>query len=217
MKSGWQAPLSALAAIILFAAFNARPMGSAGDIAGWVQGVGSLLAIIAAVMIYARQFADKKADDEAAVRAYVESIRDEVQAAWAGYSIEIHPALVALPDGQAFDNIYPVTAEPFPVYNGTVAMVGKVDDPELRRAIISAYALARGLLDSFRLNNGLLNDLSQLNLLYLQPNRNEVLQAHRARLVEYAGKLKERDIWVKAAVENLLARTEQWLANHPAR
>jgi hypothetical protein len=217
MKSGWQAPLAALAVIILFAAFAARPIGSAADIAGWVQGVGSLLAVVAAVIIYARQYGEKKADDEASVRAYVQSISDEVQAAWAGYSIEIHPALVALPNGQPFDQIYPVTVEPFPVYNGTVAMVGKVDDPELRRAIISTYALARGLLDSFRLNNGLLTDFKQLNLLYHQPNRAGVLQAHQDGLVQYAGKLKERDIWVKAAVENLLARAEQWLASHPAR
>jgi hypothetical protein len=41
-------------------------------------------------------------------------------------------------------------------------MVGKVDDAELRRAIIRAYALARGLFDSFRLNNASLSEYKRL-------------------------------------------------------
>jgi hypothetical protein len=49
MKDGWQAPLAALVVVILFAAFNAKTMQSAADIAAKVQGVGSLLAIIAAI------------------------------------------------------------------------------------------------------------------------------------------------------------------------
>lgn len=36
-------------------------------------------------------------------------------------------------------------------------------------------------------------------------------------MVEYAGKLKERDEWVEQAVEGLLSRAEQWLNAHPAR
>ncbi|CAM2193463.1 protein of unknown function [Paraburkholderia kururiensis] len=51
MKAGWEAPLAVLILVILAAAFNAKPVQSAADIAAWVQSVGSLLAIIAAIGI----------------------------------------------------------------------------------------------------------------------------------------------------------------------
>ena len=192
-------------------------MGVLGDISGVIQGVGSLAAVGAAVWIYSKQYADKKADDMAETRAFVQAICDEVQMAWDGYNLEIHPMLRALPAGKPFDFIYPVTAEPFPVYLGNVRMVGKVDDAELRRAIIRAYALARGLLDSFRLNNASVSEYKRLKTMNGPPETNLFTQTHRDRMVEYAGKLKERDELVEQAVEGLLSRAAQWLNAHPAR
>jgi len=217
MKAGWQAPLAVLVVVILFAAFGAKPMQSAADIAAWVQGVGSLLAIIAAIVIYAKQYKDKQADDENETRAFVEAIREEVQAAWDGYSTEIHPALLALPDGQPFNVVYPVSTETFPIYENGASMVGKIDDPELRRTIVKTYSLARGLISTFQLNNSLLTEYKQLSLLYFQSNRNEVLETHAIVVRDYAAKLKERDRWITEAVAALLLRTNQWLASHPAR
>ncbi|EMN5127900.1 hypothetical protein RVV79_000950 [Burkholderia contaminans] len=216
MKDGWQAPLAALVVVILFAAFGAKPMQSAADIAAWVQGVGSLLAIIAAVGIYAKQYKDKQADDENETRAFVEAIREEVQAAWDGYSAEIHPALLALSDGQPFNVVYPVSTETFPIYENGASMVGKIDDPELRRIIVKTYSLARGLILTFQHNNSLLTEYKQLSLLYFQPNRDEVLQAHARAVCDYAVKLKERDRWITEAVDALFVRTNQWLASHRA-
>lgn len=49
MKNDWQVPLLALVAVVLFAAFNGRRLETAADVAAWVQGVGSLAAIVSAV------------------------------------------------------------------------------------------------------------------------------------------------------------------------
>ncbi|MDW9242238.1 hypothetical protein C7S13_2000 [Burkholderia cepacia] len=64
MKARWLAPLAVFVVVILYVAFRAKPMQCAADIAAWVQGVGSLLAIIAAIGIYTKQYKDKQADDE---------------------------------------------------------------------------------------------------------------------------------------------------------
>ncbi|HEM7800219.1 MULTISPECIES: hypothetical protein [Burkholderia cepacia complex] len=216
MKGGWQAPLAVLVVVIFFAAFGAKPMQSAADIAAWVQGVGSLLAIIAAIGIYTKQYKDKQADDANETRAFVEAIREEVQAAWDGYNAEIHPALLALPDGQPFNVVYPVSTETFPIYQNGASMVGKIDDPELRRIIVKTYSLARGLISTFQLNNSLLAEHKQLSLLYFQPNRDAVLEAHARAVCDYAAKLKERDRWITEVVGALFVRTNQWLATHPA-
>lgn len=215
MKAGWRAPLAVLAVVILFAAFKAQPIKSAADIAAWVQGVGSLLAVTAAIGIYAKQYKDKQADDESETRAFVEAIREEVQATWDGYCTEIHPALMALPDGQPFEVIYPVFAVTFTIYENGASMVGKINDPELRRLIVKTYSLARGLISSFQYNNSLLTERKQLSLLYFQPNRDAILEDHANGLRNYAAKLKERDQWITEAVTALLDRTDQWLASHP--
>lgn len=190
---------------------------SISDIAGIIQGIGSLAAVGAAVWIYARQYKDKKSDDQNETRAFVEAICEEVQAAWGGYCIEIHPALQALPDGQHFGVIYPILTETFTIYNNGASMVGKIDDPELRRMIVKTYALARSMISSFQLNNSMLTEYKQLSLLYRQPDRDAVLAAHANVLRSYAAKLKERDQWIDQAVAALLTRTNQWLASHPAR
>ncbi|MFC5427620.1 hypothetical protein ACFPTO_02155 [Paraburkholderia denitrificans] len=206
-------------------AIDNRPINNKGrvmtaniaDIAGIVQGIGSLAAVGAAVWIYARQYADKKADGENETRAFVEAILAEVQEAWDGYCVEIHPALQALPEGQHFDVVYPVSAEPFTIYNNNASIVGKIDDPELRTVIVKIYALAKGTIHSFQLNNSLLAEYKQLSLLYQQPNRDAVLAAHLNNLRDYAVKLKERNQWMTEAVSAFLARANQWLASHPAR
>ncbi|WP_147297905.1 hypothetical protein [Trinickia dinghuensis] len=199
-------------AIALFAAFNYKPIQSAADAAAWVQGIGSLLAITAAIWIYAKQCQNKKSDDNAEIRAFVEAIREEVQAAWTSYCVEIHPALRALPDGQHFKLIYPVSTEGFTIYNNSALMVGKVSDPELRRSIIHTYALAKSLVYSFHMNNIMLNEYRQLLLMYHQADREAVLTAHIDSLRIYATKLKERDTWISQAAESLQIRIDQWLA-----
>ncbi|SIO39680.1 hypothetical protein SAMN05444172_1594 [Burkholderia sp. GAS332] len=190
---------------------------SIADIAGIIQGIGSLAAVGAAVWIYARQYRDKKAENENETRAFVEAIREEVQAAWDGYCIEIHPALQALPDGQHFGVIYPILTDAFTVYNNGASMAGKIDDAELRRMIVKTYALARSMISSFQLNNSMLTEYKQLFLLYRQSDRDAVLAAHGDALRSYAVKLKERDQWLTQSVAALLVRADQWLTSHPAR
>lgn len=215
-KDGWQAPLAALGMVVLFAAFKYKHIDTAADVAAWVQGVGSLLAIAVAIWIYARQVADKKANDAAETRAFVQAIRDEVQEAWDGYSVEMHPKLVAVKDGGAFYTTYPLTAEQFPIFTGNTAMVGRIDDAELRHAIVKTYALARGIRDTYLHNNQLLAEYEEvLKVGTLATNVN--VQGRHARLVDYAVKLKERDKWVKDAVKDLLARADQWLAARSPR
>jgi hypothetical protein len=190
---------------------------SIADIAGIIQGVGSLAAVGAAVWIYARQYQDRRADDENETRAFVEAIREEVLAAWDGYCIEVHPLLQALPVGQHFDLVYPVLTETFTIYNNGASMVGKINDVQLRSIVVKTYALARSLIYSFQLNNSMLTEYKQLLLLYRQPDRDAVLAAHAHNLRNYAVKLKERDQWIEQAVTELLARTAEWLASPPPR
>jgi hypothetical protein len=156
----------------------------------------------------------KKTDDETEILAFVEAIRDEVQTAWDGYCLEIHPAINALPSGDYFDVIYPVSTDTFTIYDNGASIVGKIDDAELRNSVVKTYGLAKSLILSFQLNNSMVAEYRQLSLLYRQPDRDAVLSARADSLRIYASKLKELDSAIADAVAGLLARTGEWVAKH---
>src|SRR5471032_1081040 len=97
---------------------------SISDIAGIIQGIGSLAAVGAAVWIYAKQYSDRKADDEAETRTFVQAIRTEVQRAWEEYKTLIRPSLEAVKQGDYYDGIVPMSADILVTYNNGSARIG---------------------------------------------------------------------------------------------
>jgi hypothetical protein len=215
MKNGWQAPLAALVVIILFAAFNLRPVKEAADVAAWVQGVGSLLAIVAAVGIYARQYAEKKADDALETRAFVQAVHDEIATLWEGYSQNLRLRILGLQQGQVLDAISPMNPDAFVIYNNASAQVGRIDDAALRTLIVTVYARARGFIYSIQMHNGLLIDFRQFETYYQGADRQARLNQRRDVVVRYAEGLRQIDAAIEALVTQCLAAAERWLAEHP--
>jgi hypothetical protein len=193
MRDGWQAPLSALVVVILFAAFNAKPIQSAADIAAWVQGVGSLVAIIAAVWIYAQQYGDKKADDENETRAFVLAIRDEVTTVWNDYDAAIRQTLLETEQGKPFVAFTPPLNDTLVIYRANASRLGKVDD-----------------------DSQAISELQQLAAHYQGQDRDKLIVAREQGLATFARNLKEHDAELKDNVDGMLAAVDLWLANHPA-
>ncbi|MFL9998256.1 hypothetical protein PQR34_43885 [Paraburkholderia sediminicola] len=217
MKDGWQAPLAALVVVILFAAFDAKPMQSAADIAAWVQGVGSLFAIIAAVWIYTKQYRDKKADDENETRAFVQAIRHEVETVWAEYCEAARPALHAIKTGQYYDSMVPIAAYDLVTYNNSSARVGKIDDEALRASIVTVYTRLRSHLNSIQLNNSLVETLEQVSLTYHLNDREQQMGRRFNSMNSYAEALKKSDATLGNNIDTFLVSIDVWLASHPAR
>lgn len=217
MKDGWQAPLAALVVVILFAAFQAKPMQSAADIAAWVQGVGSLAAIIAAIWIYAKQYGDKKADDENETRAFVQAIRDEVETVWNDYSEQTGALLLATQAGHYYDVFVPILSDGLIIYQGSPARVGRIDDDELRKLIVTAYVGLTGHFNSIFVNNQMMAELEQMHSFSDVPNQAQRIANRKNALVAYADALKRNHNDLQGKVKALLAGSEAWLASHPAR
>ena len=214
MKDGWQAPSAALVVVILFAAFNAKPMQSAADIAAWVQGVGSLFAIIAAIWIYAKQYQDKKADDEAETRAFVQAIRTEVQRVWEEYKTLIRPSLNAINEGQYYDGIVPMSADILVTYNNGSARIGKIDDEGLRASIATVYISLINYFNSLHLNNRKVEELEQTHISYNAPDKYQEMERRLKALRKFAADLKTSDVELEKQIVALLASIDTWLASH---
>lgn len=208
MSSGWQIPLGTLTAVLLVAAFKAKQMSSAADIAAWVQGIGSLLAIAAAIWIYAKQQRDKRADDEAETVAFVQAMRDEVSVVWSEYQ-GIRKNILAVPEGEMYTAIVPLYTDSLIIYSSSPSRVGKIDDEALRTLIVRMYTGLRGHLNSLRQNNTLVEQYTQL---YWDQNLPPMYkEMHRRAMVTYSADLQKADEELTELVESFLADTRAWI------
>ncbi len=216
---GWQIPLGTIAFVMGASAYFSHPADSSEAVAAWVQAVGSIGAILAAVWVAHRQYEQtraleleraKAADDKevAETRAFVLAIREELTALWEGYCIGTRKMLLEIPEGAPCNFRFPVTSDAFTVYNNASAMVGRVTNPELRRAIIVAYATAKGMVYTYQLNNDLVSDFDNFEMLYRGDDRAVRLQLKHQRLIEYGYQVKSHDAMVAQRYEELMRLTQ---------
>jgi hypothetical protein len=190
---------------------------SIADTAGIIQGIGSLTAIGAAVWIYAKQYRDKRADDEDETRAFAQAVRDEVGAVWLSYNEAVGPSLRAVKEGDAFNRLIPDLASSLIIYPNASARLGKIDDSALRKLIVTAYTGLLGHFSSMDVNNRLVMDLDQLERTYWQADRELMRKKTYDALYAYAQGLKQSDGELKDKVTAMLVGIDAWLATHPTR
>ncbi|TGN94564.1 hypothetical protein [Burkholderia sp. USMB20] len=218
----WLIALLTLAAVAGASVYCHYPATDAASAAAWVQAAGSIGAILIAIWVANKQYRDTReaevrhaADDArkelAETLAFVQAIREEINAIWEGYNVGARQQLLAVPEGGFFDAIFPVTTEAFTVYNRASSQVGKIADEELRRLIIVTYAKAKGLIYSFQLNNHLVTDLMNFDVSYHGQDRDARIRRKHAILVQYADQLKSRDRLVHESMIALLQRGDEWL------
>lgn len=140
--------------------------------AAWIQAVGSLVAIGVAIWVSywqheRQQLRDREREDEE-VSNMLFSLRDEIEVLWQITEQKVGIALCKSPPGTAFLYKWPVPDSPFVVYDGYKDRIGKVRDHELRKLIVVTYARAMALLQSFKMNNVLVEDYDSADFLAKQ-------------------------------------------------
>lgn len=190
---------------------------SIADIAGIIQGIGSLAAVAAAVWIYAKQYRDKKADDENETRAFVQAIRDEVTTVWNDYDAVIRQTLLETEQGKPFVAFTPPLNDTMVIYRANARRLGKVDDDELRKRIVAVYVSFTGVFNGFALNSQAMSELQQLAAYHQGQDTDKLIVVREKGLAEFASNLKKHDEELKGNVDAVIAAVDLWLANHPAR
>jgi hypothetical protein len=138
--------------------------------------------------------AKREEEDRKQVKALLSALHAEVVSVWENYMATSGEHLDTLPDGQPFNYYVPIIADYFPVYHGSVSLLGLINDENLRLRIISGYTVAKSLVDSLRLNNELVkahdaanDDASHAG----NTNASQQIKKLRSQaLLTYAGKLK---------------------------
>jgi len=115
--------------------------------------------------------------------------------------------LESLNDAEPLLMYYPLVSDFFSVYNGNSFLIGRIPDNDLRKQIIKTYTLAKGMVDSYRMNNDLNQKFDYWHQVF-QESKNEIHKqkaaAQYAALVEYANKLKKGHQEVKTETTQLL-------------
>jgi hypothetical protein len=219
---GWQIPLATIVGVVAGSAYFKYPADTSEAVAAWVQALGSIAAILAAVWVAHRQYEQTRqleldriaaatAAENAETRAFVQAVRQELASIWDGYSTGIRPVLLAVEEDEFFDALVPVHTDAFTVFNNASPQVGKVPDEELRRLIVTTYARAKGHIYSLQMNSALINDFTNFAVMHRGENHERVLEAKKNVLVNYAAQMRVRDAQLEQYLQKLLARADEWL------
>lgn len=169
--------------------------------------VGSALTLAGAWLAHhlGKNEANRKDDEH--ILGLLQAIHDEVEALWESYIATAGAQIEALQDEHPVLMYWPLTQDYFTIYNTNALSIGKIKDHDLRKQIVATYTRARGLVDSFRMNNELLQKWEHTHLLF-QESQSELhkmrAQAHYESLTQYAASLKKTHLDLKSMAAELL-------------
>lgn len=185
--------------------FNSFLSAISGAVIGGV--LTGYFTLIATNKTYEHQKAHSKESEEQLIKGLLQSIHDEIETVFERYQDTMGTRLELLKTGEALVFYYPLVSDFFSVYNGNSFLIGRIPDNDLRKKIIKTYTLAKGMADSFRLNNDLVGKWEFSEKLYAESKSDTHKQqaiAHYHALVEYAATLKEIHNTLKSEANSLL-------------
>lgn len=139
------------------------------------------------------------------ITSLLQSIHDEIETIFDNYHENMGAKLESLEDNTPLLFYYPLVSDFFSVYNGNTFLLGRIKDNDLRKSIIKTYTLAKGLVDSYRMNNDLLQKYEHWDGVYaetqLQVHKDKAIAQYGA-LITYAKTLKLQHANLKENVKN---------------
>ena len=175
-------------------------------IGGLIAGGFSLLAVSAT---HKNDLKKKQKQEETLLEEFLASIRVEIDTLWNRYMAVIGKTLEDLPNNQPLLFFYPVTQDYFTIYESNATLIGKIQDRDLSKLLVNTYLQAKGLIDSYRMNNELVQKFENFMFLYQQTN-NSILksqaEAVKTSLTSYADDIRKSHLEIKNNVFELLRR-----------
>ncbi len=156
---------------------------------------------------YKNQLRQARENEEKLIKGLLQAIHDETETVFDRYQETMGARLESLKDAEPLLVYYPLVSDFFTVYNGNSFLIGRIPDNDLRKQIIKTYTLAKGMIDSYRMNNDLNQKFEYWHQLF-QESTNVVHQQKAAALynalVEYAKNLKLGHLQIKLETAQLL-------------
>jgi hypothetical protein len=173
--------------------------------------IGGFIAGFFALKSTQQSFDNQKSQSDESekklIKGVLQAIHDELETIFERYQDTMGSKIDNINDQEALAFYYPLVSDFFTVYNGNSFLIGRIPDNDLRKKIIKTYTIAKGMVDSFRLNNDLVSKWEFSEKLYaesqLEVHKQQAV-AHYSALVDYAKSLKDSHASFKVEVNDLL-------------
>lgn len=183
------------------------------NILGFVAGLGGA-AIGGWATLYATEKAlkaeQKKAEleEQKEIRRLLSSLGVELNTLWQFHQKRIGEFIESLAEGQPLLFYYPLTQNYFIIYDSNASLIGKLEDSELRKAIVVTYNKCKKVVDGFVYNNTMFLDYR--NQLVMADSEKDMLRvdAKLKEMGDYAKSIKADHFELKSYVDHLLALME---------
>ncbi|MCW5626852.1 MAG: hypothetical protein KIT73_19195 [Burkholderiales bacterium] len=173
-------------------------------IGGVLTGVFSIIAVNKTE----KHNRDSQAEaDSRVLKGLLQALHDELESIFERYQETMGVHIESLPEGKPLLTYYPVINDFFTVYNANAFLIGRIENNDLRKSLVRTYILAKGLVDSYRMNNELLSKFEHWHALSAETNNpvhQQYAQDQFDALVTYGTQLKKGHIDVKKCVLDLM-------------
>lgn len=166
MSRFWRLYALAIASIILLAIARIflSPTESTFDWPSWVQAVGSVSAIVAAIFVSSDQAEQQRQRDLVNQREEMDGVlrclRVEVKTTLLYIQTQVGEAIVGVPRGEPIRVVFPLPEYPFPIFDGLIPKLGGIHNAQLQEQIIFTFTLAKSLAMTAGAHNSLVEALA---------------------------------------------------------
>lgn len=169
--------------------------------------ITGLIALLAIEKTHRKELEKDDRREEYQIEGFLKSVYVEIKVLWERYSTTMGKQVESLNEGKALLIYYPLTQDYFTIYNSNAALIGKIENDQLRSSIVSTYTKAKGLVDSYKMNNEMILKYENWYLLD-QQTKHEIFKRQAsmqlAVMIDYAKKIKSMHNEVKKDINNLL-------------
>ncbi len=190
--------LAAIAALLLaIARIIFAPVEGEFDWPAWVQAVGSVAAIVAAIFVSTdqaeqqrrREAINQRQEEEGMLRCLLA----EVETTLMYIQTQVGDAIVGVPHGEPIRVVFPLPDYPFPIFDGLIPKLGGIHDTRLQGQIIHTFTLAKSLAMTTNTHNSLVETLITAEVRYADTHHLDAEQAAaraREELIRYGSSLR---------------------------
>lgn len=189
------------------------------DAAGWTQAIAAFLTLLAAFLVFVLQIdaqdrtEQKRNDIES--RGVLQSIKSELEALFDNTKQNLGKQIAALEPGNGLFTLFPITNEPFKIYNALIPKLGIIPDEALRTKVVKCYATAESFVATVQHNNLLVQEhrrAESIVRLIGTPQHQRELHISVSTVNRYGDELREFYKSAMRETEELLAALNQRLS-----
>ena len=172
--------------------------------------------VIGALLVHFHNIWRQKKQKSKDVQSPLKSFKAEIQALWAQHKEALNvDDFSTLNVENGFLSIYPVSDDYFTIYHKSADKIGTIQNEELQILLIKTYSKAKGLLDSFRLNNQFIQRIEDFSNEYAKTDSQIIIarmHLEAGRLKEYGHILIASNIRVQQMVDDLIIAIDKEIA-----